>query len=90
MKFRELLALFITLGATIGLVLMFQGETSVVEIAGSQSNQAYEYFESSVLPGLQTYSWGIGLVMLLVSIAFILVGYEEDVDTTTKDTESSR
>ena len=81
MKFRELLAVVIGLVGVIGWIFMWQGEQGIIEDAD---------FAKQVLPGLQQYSWGIGLTLLLASIGWILIGHEEDIATTSNDVEGKK
>lgn len=85
MKPREILAVVIALAALVGgMWFMFNAETSVI------SNAYQEYLAAgedravldSMIRGLKAYSWAIGLALVGASIAYILLGHENDLITT--------
>lgn len=82
---RETLAVLITVvAAVMALSGMWRAEGHVdLKHLSSATNPAeiVAYFNHSVLPGIQDYSIAIGGLLLAVSIAFILLGAEEELST---------
>jgi hypothetical protein len=72
----EIVAVVIAVAALAGLVVMLNSEIHILP------GVTTELFESQVLPNLQIYSLALGLVLLVVSIAYILLGRAEDISTT--------
>ena len=90
MKPRDLLALLIAVIALIGIGLMWASETHIVMPDPGKSMDLVKHFNGIVLPALQEYSFGIGLTLVLVSIAYILLGHEEKLSTTVDDIEGPK
>lgn len=88
-NWRDLLALLIALVSLFGLWVMFNAEGSVwlVKFVGGKPEEVlkpldiYHQFQSVILPGLQKYSFAIGLVLFAVSISYILLGAQEEIAT---------
>jgi hypothetical protein len=72
----EIVAVVIALAALAGLVVMLNAEMQILP------GVTTELFERQVLPNLQIYSLALGLVLLVASIAYILLGREEEISTT--------
>jgi hypothetical protein len=88
LTWKEWLALGIGVAALAGIVIMFQEEGKVIlENADASSSEVARYFQTSVLPGMQNYSMAIGGILLAVSIAYILLGAEDDIATTMDEQE---
>lgn len=77
LKLKDILALIIGLSVIACLVIMLNGEANVVP--GPTFN--YEHYVKVVLPGLKQYAGAFGIILLAVSIAYILLGSENDIAT---------
>ncbi len=91
MKPREILAVLIALAALAGGVyFMFNAETAVVGNAYQTSmDKGDPAILTRMIVGLKSYSWAMGLALLGASIAYILLGYENDL-VTAGDEESKK
>jgi hypothetical protein len=85
---RDCIAIIIALASLAGLVVMFQSEGHVVlsQYAAPMSATFTEYGHQ-VLPNLQKYSLAFGLILLAASIAYILLGHEEELSTSLDEQE---
>jgi hypothetical protein len=82
LSLKDVLALFIGLAALVGLGVMLMSEP----VVNAGLNLAT--YTSQVLPGLKNYAYALGLLLLVVSISYILLGRENDIET--KADESSK
>lgn len=74
---KDILAVVVGLAALAGLAVMLNAEMHVVPTEGFN----YEHYKAVVLPGLKQYSAAFGAILLAVSVAYIMLGHENDVDT---------
>jgi hypothetical protein len=74
---KDILAVVLGLVALAGLAVMLNAEMHVVP--GDVFN--YEHYKSVVLPGLRQYAGAFGAILLAVSVAYVLLGHENDVET---------
>jgi len=83
LRLRDVLALGIALVALLGgLVMMFNAEGSVfLQNAAADPAAIHTEFYAHVLPGIRQYSLAIGGILLAISVAYILLGAEEDIST---------
>lgn len=85
---RDYLALLIGLASLAGLAGMFFAEGNVIlSHYAAPMQQTFTEYAHKVLPGLQKYSLAIGMIMLAVSVAYILLGHEEDIATALNEQE---
>lgn len=97
-NWRDILALLIAVASLFGLWVMFNAEGSVwlVKFAGGKPEDIlkpldiYQQFQSVILPGLQKYSFAIGLILFAVSISYILLGAQEEVSTALDDPKAKQ
>lgn len=85
---REVLAALIGLVALIGIGIMFNAEGFVfLKNAAADPSAIVAEFNAHVLPGIQRYSMAIGGILLAISIAYILLGAEDDIETSLNEQE---
>ncbi|HEY9745814.1 MAG TPA: hypothetical protein V6C99_06310 [Oculatellaceae cyanobacterium] len=77
LSFKDVLAVALALVAMTGLFVMWNAEISVVP--GDTFN--YQHYLKNVLPGLKQYATAFGAMLLAVSIAYILLGHDNDIET---------
>lgn len=75
----EIVAVIIAFAALIGLGAMLLAEGNIM--AGATP----EVYQGEVLPALQKYSLAIGVIFLVVSISYILIGRSEEISTRLDD-----
>ena len=88
---RDGLALLIALLSLGGLVVMFNAEGNMVlsQFAAPMTQTLQEY-NGKVLPNLQAFSLAFGCILLAVSIAFILLGHEEEISTALNEADRKK
>lgn len=85
---RDILAVLIGLVALAGIVIMWNAEGGVVlEKAAADPSVIVAEFNAHVLPGIQKYSMAIGGILLAISVAYILLGAEDDIETSLNEQE---
>ncbi len=97
-NWRDVLALLIAVASLFGLWVMFNAEGSVwlVNLVGGQPQEIlnpldiFKQFQSVILPGLQKYSFAIGLILFAVSISYILLGAQEEISTALDDPKTKQ
>jgi hypothetical protein len=85
---RDWLAGLIALLSLAGLWVMFSAEGNVfLSHYAAPMQQTLGEYGVKVLPNLQRYSLAMGVILLAVSVAYILLGHEEDISTTLDEQE---
>ena len=88
LTWKDWLALAIGAAALTGVVLMWQAEGNVfLQNAAAAPSEVIREFNARILPGIQKYSLAIGGLLLAVSIAYVLLGAEDDIATTSNEQE---
>lgn len=82
LTFKDILAVAIALVALAGVALMFMAEGQVVP-------DTFDY-QTQVLPSLQKYCWALGSVFVAVSVAYILLGRQNDIATIVDEPDAKK
>lgn len=82
LTWKDFGAVLIALATLYGIYVMFNSEGFVVlQNAAGTPGQIVQDFNSKVLPAIKHYSMAIGLILLAVSIAYILLGSQDEIET---------
>jgi hypothetical protein len=85
---REIFAVLIGVAALAGLGVMWYQEGFVVlENAAAGPSVIVTEFNAHILPGIQKYSMAIGGILLAISVAYILLGADDDIETSLTEQE---
>lgn len=88
LRLKDVLALVLALVVLIGLAVMFNAEGNVfLQNPAADPASIHREFFAHVLPGIKQYSLAIGAILLAVSVAYILLGAEEDISTALDEKE---
>lgn len=78
-ELKEIIAVVIALAAVLGLGVMLLAEGNIMP------GTTPELYQGQVLPALKKYSLALGVIFLVVSVSYILLGRSEDISTRLDD-----